>query len=258
MALIRMVAAAAVLSALAATGSAALASGAPGPPARAAQAGPLSAQLRASDQHPRQFHGVLLDASASTGDISTYVFHYGDGVVDTTYQPLAMHGYQTTGTFHATVVISDSHGQEATSLPVTIDVRDGIPPTVTIDSPQANQQVRLGRSGVRLTGTASDPVDGVKRVALAIQLIHSHRHFKTKGNCVWYDGHRSLALSACSSPVYFAARYAGGQWSFRIDPHARIPAGTYEARVVGIDHAGNISHYYAISLKTVVPFELLR
>jgi hypothetical protein len=259
----RLVTATAVVAALAATGPATSALALLTTPTRPtsdarAAAGPLSAHLKVSDRTPRQFHGVVLDASSSTGTITSYVFHYGDGVVDTTYQPLAMHGYDTSGTYHATVVVSGAGGAQATSDPVTIHVRDGVPPTVSIDSPRPGQHVRLGKSGVRFTGDASDRGDGVSKVALAIELVHSKRHFKTKGNCIWYDGHQWLLLSACDSPYFFAAHYSHGRWSFRMDPAARIPAGSYVVRVVGIDRAGNISHYYAISLRTILPFELVR
>jgi hypothetical protein len=258
----RLVTAAVVLAALAATVPAttavALLSNTPRRPAHAAAAGPLRAHLKVSDHTPRQFQGVLLDASGSTGAITQYTFHYGDGVVETTYQPLAMHGYDNTGTYHATVVVSDSHGAQATSPSVTIRVRDGVPPTVRIDSPRPYADVHFGKSGMRLSGTASDPTDGVGKVELAIQLVHSKRHFKTKGDCIWYDSHQWLVLSGCSAPYFFPAHYGNGRWSFRIDPKARIPAGTYVIRVIGIDNAGNISHYYSISLRTIVPFDLVR
>jgi hypothetical protein len=216
----------------------------------------LSAQLRVADRHPLQLHGVLLDASGSTGDISTYAFHFGDGVVEQSYQPLALHGYRTPGTYHATVVVIDAAGHQRTSASVRIKVRDGIPPVVRINVPRPNQRVRLGPSGLRLSGKVSDNV-GVARVQLAIELVASRRHFQTHGACIWYDSHQFLLLSACGAPFFFNAQARHGRWSFRIDPGATIPKGTYVVRVRAIDRAGNISHFFAVGLRTILPFDLV-
>jgi hypothetical protein len=260
---IRVVTAAVVLGALAGVAAItpALAKAPPPPHGRGAAtaAQVVSAHLHISDRNPRQLRGVLLDASSSTGDIVAYEFHYGDGVVEHGVQPVASHGYQNTGTYHATVVVTGRTGDQATSIPETIRVRDGIPPVVSIDSPRPDQRVRLGKSGLVFKGAASDAGSGVSKVALAIQLLHPPRHLKTpRGSCVWFDSHQWLLLSGCSSPYYFPARYGHGRWSFRMDPRARIPAGTYVVRVIGIDRAGNISHYFAITLHTIFPFQLVR
>ena len=216
---------------------------------------PLNAKLRVADRRPLQLHGVLLDASASTGSITAYIFHFGDGVVEQSYQPLSLHGYRTPGTFHATVVVIDAGGHQSTSASVRIHVRDGIPPVVRIDVPRPNQRMRLGSSGLRLSGKVSDNV-GVARVQLAIQLVSSRQHFQTHGACIWYDAHRFLLLSACAAPYFFNAQTRHGRWTFRIDPAATIPRGTYVVRVRGIDRAGNISHFFAVSLRTILPFQL--
>lgn len=216
----------------------------------------LSARLRVADRRPLQLHGVLLDASGSTGNITAYVFHFGDGVVEQSYQPLALHGYRTPGTYHASVVVIDAGGHQATSASVRIHVRDGIPPVVRIDVPAPNQRMRLGSSGLRLSGKVSDNV-GVAKVQLAIQLVASRQHFQTHRACIWYDSHRFLLLSPCAAPYFFNAQVRHGRWAFRIDPAATIPKGTYVVRVRGIDRAGNISHFFAVSLRTILPFKLV-
>src|SRR5436309_2765048 len=209
---------------------------------------PLQAKLSVSDTNPREFHGVLFNASTSSGPIVTYVFNYGDGIVESTNQPLMMHGYQNIGTYNATVVVLDADGHSATSAAVTIQVLDGTPPVVRIGSPRPNGKIRFGNRGIVFRGIAQDPDSGVKRVQLAIQLVHSSLHLKTGGLCVWYDGKVWLDLSTCASPQWFTAKVSGSQWSFRMSAATRIPAGTYVIRVRAADPAGNMSYFYNIRL----------
>jgi hypothetical protein len=225
-------------------------------PARAAAVAPLRAQLRVADRRPLQMHGVLLDATGSTGPISAYAFHYGDGIYEQSYQSMALHAYAKPGTYRAFVVVIATDGRFAVSSPVFIHVRDGLPPEVRIASPRPDQRMHIGPSGALLKGTASD-AGGVAKVQLAIQLISSRQHFQTGGNCIWYDGKVWLVLSSCSAPDFFTARLRHGRWRFRIPASARIPHGSYAVRVRGIDRAGNISHYYAVSLRTIIPFKLV-
>ena len=211
------------------------------------------ASLRVSSSSPRQLAGVLLDASASTGSVATYTFHYGDGIVESSYSPLAMHGYAQTGVYRATVVVTDASGRQAASPPVTVRVRDGLPPVVSITSPRPGQRLRLRPAGALITGRATD-AGGVRRVQLAIQLTGA----VSSGNCVWYNGRRGLVASPCGAPYFFPAGFARGHWRFRINRHARIPSGTYVVRARATDRSGNVSHFYAVSLRTILPFELVR
>ncbi|HWC86716.1 MAG TPA: PKD domain-containing protein [Solirubrobacteraceae bacterium] len=222
-----------------------------------ASGGPLTVNLHVSSHNALQFHGVAFQAEPSSSDIVVYGFAYGDGAVDYSYQPDAMHGYRKPGTYHALVGVIDSSGDAAVSASVSIHVTDGVPPVVRIDHPRPGQRLRLGSAGVRFTGSASD-TDGVSKVQLAIQLISSAQRFKTGGACVWYDGKTWLVLDACSSPHFFTVPYSHGHWSYRMGSKVRIPAGSYVIRVRAIDRAGNISHYYAVPLRTILPFELAR
>lgn len=217
----------------------------------------LTVQLHASTRNALQLHGVLFQAQPSASDISTYVFAYGDGTSDASYQAYAMHGYRQPGTYQARVGVFDASGQLAVSTPVTIHVRDGIPPVVRIERPRPDQRLRLAAAGIRFAGSAHDS-DGVTEVQLAIQLVSSAVHFQTHGGCIWYDGHTGLVLTACSNPHFFTARSKHGQWSFRMSPQATLPAGRYAVRVRAIDRAGNVSSYYALVLRTILPFELVR
>jgi PKD repeat protein len=218
----------------------------------------LQAKLTVSDSSPREFHGVLFNASSSSGPIVTYVFNYGDGIVESTNQPLMMHGYQNIGTYNATVVVLDAQGHSATSAAVSVNVLDGTPPVVRINAPRPNQKVRIGKNGLEFRGLAQDPDSGVKRVQLAVQLVHSSQHFKTGGGCIWYDGKVWLVISTCASPRWFQARLSGDHWSFRMSPASRIPAGTYVIRVRAVDPAGNTSSFYVVRLRTILPFRLVR
>lgn len=224
-------------------------------PRASSAAAALSVRLQVSTHHAVQFHGVLFRAQPSSNSVTTYVFDYGDGITESTYQPLAMHGYRTPGTYHARVTVTDPTGRLATSAQVTIHVRDGIPPVVRIDNPRPNQRLRLGPTGILFTGSAHDS-DGVARVQLAIQLISPLPHVKTGGNCIWYGAQQSLVLTACSTPYFFNARFRGGRWTFRLGPTVTIPAGSYVIRVRAVDRAGNISSYYAVRLGTILPFKL--
>lgn len=237
---------------------AALSAQGPAPAAAASASGSgLAVQLHASTTSVLQFHGVLFEALPSGGDVTGYVFTFGDGTNQYSYQPYVMHGYQQPGTYTVRVGVLDSTGQVAASPPVTIHVIDGVPPVVRIDHPTPNQRVHLGRGGLTLSGTATD-AGGVSKVQLAIQLVSSSQHFNAGSNCIWYDGRTWLVLASCASPHYFTVRHGGGRWSFHISGKARIPAGGYVIQVRAIDRAGNISHYYAVSLRTILPFTLTR
>jgi hypothetical protein len=217
----------------------------------------LTVQLQVSNRHPLQLHGVLFHAVTSTPGVAFYYFDYGDGVKALGDQPLAMHGYRHTGTFRAVAGVIDRAGRFASSAPVTIQVKDGIPPVVSIDSPRPGQRVRIGSAGLALSGHATD-AGGLRSVQIAIQLVASARHFNTKGACIWYDGHVWLVLAGCTTPYFFDVPFSRGRWHFRIPAGATIPAGRYVVRMQATDRAGNVSHYYAVSLRTILPFELVR
>lgn len=229
-----------------------------GPPPPAAPA-PPTARLRVSDRNPRQNHGIELNATGSAGETLSYAFSFGDGLSASSYSPLALHGYREPGTYRATVVVVDKLHRTSKSRPVTIHVRDGLPPVVSIGSPRPNQRVRLGPSGLLLQGRARD-TGGVRRVELAIQLaeVAGHPPGGPKGECVWYDGHHGLVFSPCVAPYFFRAHFARTHWRFRIDPHALIPPGTYVVRVRATDRAGNVSDFFTVALRTILPFRLVR
>jgi hypothetical protein len=247
------------LSAVVAPGSAigSVAPAATTPPPAAAP--PIELHLSLSTRDPRQLRGVMMHATSDDTTIVLYLFEYGDGTHETTAQPLASHGYARPGTYHAKVFALDRAGRFGESSPVTIHVRDGVPPTVSIDTPRPNAHFSLRPGGVTLKGRASD-AGGVHQVQLAIELVSSKTHFPTHGGCVWYDPDRpatpraGLVLSGCQAPVYFSATFAHGRWQYRIPSGASLASGTYVARVRASDRAGNVSAAFSEQLHTLIPF----
>jgi hypothetical protein len=227
--------------------------------AASADTGALSVTLSVSNSNPRQRQGVTLFASASGGaGIVGYQFSYGDGVVENTYQTVMSHGYGAPGTYQATVTVADANGQTATSSPVTVTVRDGIPPTVRITSPRPGGHVHLGRSGFAITGTANDPgpgASGVSRVQLALELVSVPPGI---GACPWYNGKQSFLLRSCGNPAFFTAKMHSGHFSFHLNPHLGWIRGVYALRVRGVDRAGNVSDFFAVKLRTILGFRLSR
>jgi Bacterial Ig domain len=212
-------------------------------------------KLQVSDTHPPQFRGITLQAVTSDPSVTFYVFVYGDGIVETSHVPLASHGYARPGTYQAKVAIVNASHATAVSAPVTIHVRDGVPPTVSITSPGPAAHVSLGKSGYTLRGQASD-AGGVRRVDLAIQLVASKRHFATHGGCVWYDPRLGLVLANCQTPVFVRTRFSHNRWSFLMPPRPPVTAGSYVVRVRATDRAGNVSGAYSERLRTIIPFTL--
>ncbi len=240
----------------------ATATAAPGTPPVTAPPAPIALRLVVANRSPLQLRGVTMRASTPDPTIVYYYFEYGDGIVERDAQPRASHGYAQPGTYHATVAAIDAAGRVGQSSSVTVHVRDGLPPTVAIAVPRPGARMRLGASGVTLSGTAQDP-GGVRRVQLAIELVSSRKIRLAKlPGCVWYDPHRravppaGLALTSCQAPVFFAATLAHRRWHYRIPGSAALSAGTYVVRVRAGDRAGNLSDAYSESLRTIIPFRL--
>lgn len=227
--------------------------------AEAAGVQPPAASLRVSNVHPRQLQGVVFDAVASTsaGQPQGYLFRYGDGIQEASYQPVMMHGYRTPGTYQATVAVTDSRGQTMVSKPVTVTVRDGRAPVVSISAPRSLESVRRRGRGYLFRGQAVDPgpgASGVRRVELALQFLSPP--VGTRG-CLWFDGRHSLVLRGCAQPLFFPASFGRGHWSFLLRSGLSFPSGFYALRVRAFDRAGNISDWYAPRLRTILGFKLL-
>ena len=201
---------------------------------------------------------MLFDASGSSSRVAIvgYVFNYGDGIKESTYQPLMMHAYSVPGTYHATVTVVDANFRSATSAPVTIAVSDGLPPVVRINTPRPGERAHLGHSGFVISGTAVDPgpgASGVRRVELALEFLSVPAGAR---GCPWFNGTHALDVRSCASPLFFRAKLKGAHFSVRLSPHLAWPAGEYALRVRGVDWAGNVSDFYAVKLRTILGFGL--
>ena len=171
------------------------------------------------------------DATASLdpdgGDLA-YQWTFGDGA--TAEGPEVSHTYVAQGVFPATVVVTDSDGQESrASLSIRIG---GALPVVTIESPTAYVIPANGR--VRLQASATDPIDAAETFAFewAVDLLHNdhiHRRF-------------------------FYTEEAVGE--FILDPHGGPGETThYRATVTVTDGEGLVSSA-SRTLRTVVPAEI--
>jgi hypothetical protein len=219
-----------------------------------------SAQLKISTRHPVQLRPVAFDAGAShvsNGSIVFYDFSYGDRTDDATTQTTAVHAYQQTGTYLVRLNLVTSCNTVISTPAYHVIVRDGVAPTVTITYPKSGHTVHFGRSGLQLRGTAGDP-SGVAHVDIAIQILSVLRAAKPKAaGCYWYDGHVSLRLRGCNSPLFFPVVLAGRRWAFRMNPRSQIPPGAYAVRIRASDRAGNRTAVFSPKLGDIQGFTLV-
>jgi PKD domain/Bacterial Ig domain len=235
-----------------------------GAPARAAPRDAASCQgsalLGITTRHPVQLAAVGFDAAVSTvpaASIVFYDFSYGDGTDDATSQPTAVHAYQQAGTYLAHLTIVTTCNTVITSPAYHIVVRYGLPPSVAITYPKPDETVHFGTLGLQLRGTASDPA-GVREVEIAIQITSVLRAAEsTTPGCYWYDGHVSLRLRGCDSPLFFRVKLTGTHWTFRMNPRSQIPPGVYAVRIRATDRVGNETSVYSPKLGDIQAFTLL-
>jgi len=137
------------------------------PPVAVATASPTSgaAPLAVS------FNGA--GSSDPDGDPLTYGWTFGDGGTSSAQNPA--HTYTTSGTFNATLIVTDSKG--APSQPATVTIRPGttppVPPVAQITSPAASTRFSVGQV-FTLSGSASDARDGdiSSQIAWNVVLVH--------------------------------------------------------------------------------------
>jgi glucose/arabinose dehydrogenase/PKD repeat protein len=117
---------------------------------------------------------VGFNGAASTdadGDPLTHEWDFGDGSAPAS-GAVVSHTYTQTGTFTATLRVSDGRGGEDTA---SVDIRAGNdPPTPTIATPAEGQRFGVGEA-VELTGSAMDPEDGqLPPGSLSWEVIRHH------------------------------------------------------------------------------------
>jgi glucose/arabinose dehydrogenase len=126
---------------------------------------------------------VNFDGSGSrdpdSGDTLTYIWNFGDGTASTeTASANTSHGYQSLGTYTASLQVRDSRGATSTAATVRIDVGN-TPPQPAINSPVPGQRFAVGEA-ITLDGSATDPQEGTlpgSRLVWTVERVHStHTH----------------------------------------------------------------------------------
>jgi PKD repeat protein len=112
----------------------------------------LRPSFTTSPEAPLDNQAVFFDASASqpSSGIASYAWNFGDGSHGS--GRTTTHSYDTTGTYHATLTISDQFGRSA-SATVTVVVGAGAGPTAAFvfspAAPRINQNIAFNASGSR-------------------------------------------------------------------------------------------------------------
>ena len=221
---------------------------------------PLAA-LAVSDRDTRTNRQVTFDASGSRdpdrgGGIASYRWNLGDGTTFVTRGARTDHTFKRTGQFRATVAVTDLQGATAAAEPVTITVRDGVPPVVRIRSPRYGQGFPLGRR-LTLSGTAEDAA-GIQGVRLALRLVQrTARPIAAQTPaCRWWDGRRAFRVAPCTRPITFAARLRGQRWSHRLPARPGLARGVYELSAQAVDATGLANTVFARQFRTLVRFRV--
>lgn len=215
---------------------------------------PPTAVLAALAAAPRQNQAVTFDASGSTdpdagigGGITAYHWNFGDGTTTTTTTPTTTHSYSARQAYSVTVSVTDKQGAtSAPSAPDSFTVLDGIPPTITVATPQPKQRLALYRTrrrhgktvrtttrrSVAFLGGAADDT-ALSKVYLALRPVASK-----SGVCRWFDGKHSLKSGPCTTPLLLTPTLLGGGWRYTLPLAAKLPVGAYDLYAVAIDASG--------------------
>jgi hypothetical protein len=159
--------------------------------------------------------------AASGGGIASYHFDFGDGAAVDALTPSAGHAYPKPGTYTASVTVTDAQGLSTTSMPVQVQVLDGIAPAARIISPRNGRKLRLRTkrhklAAIRFTGSASDET-GIAAVGLTLRRIGTTKLTNIK------------------------VRVAQGIWSYKVPSKRKLKRGRYELKAYAVDTAGNVS-----------------
>lgn len=94
-------------------------------------------------------------STGGSGSYGTYAWIFGDSKTSTTTTGTVSHIYTAAGTYNATVLVTDSDGDTATSNPATIVVTSGTGPTEPTVSISVNHLSGNAPLSVTVTATAS-------------------------------------------------------------------------------------------------------
>jgi hypothetical protein len=233
---------------------------------------PVAALKATSGEVPAKakigFGSVSIDPEANAGGgIKEYRWDFGDGKSETTTTNFVIHTYDTPGTYQARLTVVDRQGavsDPSAALPVKVVAEtDSTPPVVTITKPANNAKITVTRKTkkgatpkppVRVTfrGTVADAT-GTKQVELAIRLVK--RKKGTTAKCTWLSG-KTFIKASCDKPVWQKTGRSKGAWSQRTPAGLKLPPGTYEVRVRGIDLFGNTSTVFTTAAKSLIKLTL--
>jgi uncharacterized protein YodC (DUF2158 family) len=194
----------------------------------------------------RQGIAATFDASKSTdpegavgGGIANYHWEFGDGSSADTTTPTTTHAFSERKSYDITVTVTDKQGaSSAASSPVSIEVIDGTPPTVSISQPRVKQRINLykkksrRRAAVTFFGKSTDDTL-LSKVYLAL------RPLKLAGTqCRWFDGKRKLVTAGCGNPAPLSATLTGTSWRYTLPLKAKLPKGAYQLVAIAYDASG--------------------
>lgn len=103
---------------------------------------------------------ITFDASASTGDIETYAWDFGDGSTTTTQDPTVTHTYDERGTYTVTITLEAGRSSDETTRDVRVLEAPEAAPTILHDDEPVAAPGEIGNNvfvgdSATLDGTAS-------------------------------------------------------------------------------------------------------
>jgi PKD repeat protein len=94
---------------------------------------------------PREEDDIFFDGSASTGNIVSYSWNFGDGRSETNSGPTTRHRFGLAGTYNVTLTVTDDLGRTQTSAAKAVNVTSVTAPTasftVSPTTPKAGENV---------------------------------------------------------------------------------------------------------------------
>jgi glucose/arabinose dehydrogenase len=136
---------------------------------------PVASATPVTGEPPLTVHFTGSNSSDPEGDTLTYDWNFGDGSAHSTAAD-PTHVYASGGDYTARLTVDDGAGRfPSTTIAITV----GQPPTATITSPADGSSYQDG-DPVQLTGTGTDPEDGVlpgTSLSWHVVLVHgAHVH----------------------------------------------------------------------------------
>ena len=216
-----------------------------------------TAKLSGPAGKARQNVAASFDASKSSdpesaigGGIATYHWDFGDGTTADTATPTTTHAFAERKTYSVTVTVTDKQGASSSaSDPVSVEVIDGTPPTVSISQPSAKQRINLyrprtsRRMRVTFFGKATDDTL-LSKVYLALRPAGL-----VGGRCRWFDGRSKLVTGDCGSATPLAASLTATSWRYSLPLKAKLPKGPYVLVAISADASGLASEVKTVTFR---------